>query len=60
MTFVRAVNPPTVTAETCLAKLASRLGSLRASPSSFGVILYLLSYLRNVAFSRSLPMPAGS
>jgi hypothetical protein len=44
MSFVRAVNAPTVTAESCLAMLASRAGSVRASLCSFGVILYLLSY----------------
>ena len=60
MSFVRAVNAPTVTAESCLAMLASRVGSFRAWLCSFGVILYLLSYLRNVAFSRSLAMLVGS
>ena len=40
--------------------LERRPGSLRASLSSFGVILYLLSYLRKVEFSRSLVMPLGS
>jgi hypothetical protein len=53
MTFVSVVNTPTVTEESLFAMLASRVGSLRASLSSFGVILYLSSYLRNVEFSRS-------